>query len=374
MNTPALPSYLQSRQSQRVAEGAADGIGGSLPPHISIRGNNFTLVDAAGNKADVPTKYLDVCFVDRSEVVCKQYYENDFVDGADDPPTCWSANGVAPSIEAAKPQAATCATCDWNARGSDVSKLSGKPIKACRDEKWTAVILPLYPTMVFQFKVTPGSFKAWKGYTDKFKGQQTDLSDVVTRLAFEKDKNGVLTFEAISYIDEALFKAREQAAIEKKTDVLVGRNDRPIQGAIADLRHAPAGGGQAPLPASTAGGQTATPSFVPQGQPSGTLIPPATHTATAEGFAHTASPTEPARRRRRTKAEMEAANAAGAAQTPASPAPAGFGGGNAGPAPFRPEPAPAGAPFGIATQAVPPDPAMKGMLDNIFGSPPRSAG
>jgi hypothetical protein len=373
MNTPALPAYLQSRQSQRVAEGAADGIGGSLPPHISIRGNNFTLVDAAGNKADVPTKYLDVCFVDRSEVVCKQYYENDFVDGADDPPTCWSANGVAPSIEATKPQAATCAVCDWNARGSDVSKLSGKPIKACRDEKWTAVILPLYPTMVFQFKVTPGSFKAWKGYTDKFKGQQTDLSDVVTRLAFEKDKNGVLTFEAISYIDEALFKAREQAVIEKKTDVLVGRNDRPIQGALAGPRQEE----NRPLPASTAGGQTATPSFVSQGQPSGTLTPPATHTAPAEGFAHTASPTEPARRRRRTKAEIEADNARDRATNPAGAGQgAQFGGGNAGPAPFRPvdPPANAGAPFGIATQAVPPDPAMKGMLDNIFGSPPRSAG
>jgi hypothetical protein len=356
MNTPALPAYLQSRQSQRVAEGAADGIGSSLPPHISIRGNNFTLVDAAGNKADVPTKYLDVCFVDRSEVVCKQYYENDFVDGADDPPTCWSANGVAPSIEASKPQAATCAVCDWNARGSDVSKLSGKPIKACRDEKWTAVILPLYPTMVFQFKVTPGSFKAWKGYTDKFKGQQTDLSDVVTRLAFEKDKNGVLTFEAISYIDEALFKAREQAAIEKKTDVLVGRNDRPIQGALAGPRQEETRPLTAPVQTQPVSTTADSPAF--QANPS-----PAAPTA------------EPARRRRRTKAEIEAdnardraANPAGAGQT--SPQPSQFGGGNSGPAPFRPiDPAPAGAPFGIATQAVPPDPAMKGMLDGLFGKP-----
>jgi hypothetical protein len=356
MSQFALPTYLQNRQSQRVAEGAADGIGGSLPPHISIRGNEFTLVDAAGNKAEVPEKYLDVCFVDRSELVCKQYYENDYVDGSNEPPTCWSANGVAPSIEAITPQSATCATCEWNARGSDVSKISGKAIKACRDEKWTAVILPKYPAMVFQFRVTPGSFKAWKGYTDKFKGQQTDLSDVVTRLAFEKGKNGVLTFEATAYIDETLFNAREAATIEKKTDVLVGRNDRPIQAALVAP---PAGGGQAP-PLSPPAAQAQT--------------PPGFTTAASPAFGKSPSSAAPtaepaARRRRRTKAEIEAANAAGAAQA-VHPEPAGFGGGQAGPAPFRPEPAPGGGPpFGIATQAVDPDPAMKGMLDNIFGKP-----
>lgn len=368
MNTPALPAYLQNRQSQRVAEGAADGIGGSLPPHISIRGNEFTLVDAAGNKAEVPEKYLDVCFVDRSEVVCKQYYENDYVEGSNEPPTCWSANGLAPSMEASQPQSATCAACEWNVRGSDVSKISGKPIKACRDEKWTAVILPKYPAMVFQFRVTPGSFKAWKGYTDKFKGQATDLSDVVTRLAFEKGKNGVLTFEATSYIDETLFKAREAAAIEKKTDVLVGRNDRPIP---ASLPSGSQGAGQAQRPLleqpapNAAFGSTGT-------------APPLTQTAPLAGAA---SPSDPAslpggsqgagRRRRRTKAEIEAANAAQAG----NPATAGFGG--AGSAPFRPAEPPASAgqaaPFGIATQAVAPDPAMKGMLDNIFGQP-RGAG
>lgn len=380
MNTPALPAYLQNRQSQRVAEGAADGIGGSLPPHISIRGNEFTLVDAAGNKAEVPEKYLDVCFVDRSEVVCKQYYENDYVDGSNEPPTCWSANGVAPSMEASQPQASTCASCEWNVRGSAVSKISSKPIKACRDEKWTAVILPKYPAMVFQFRVTPGSFKAWKGYTDKFKGQATDLSDVVTRLAFEKGKNGVLTFEAASYIDEVLYKAREAAAIEKKTDVLVGRNDRPIP---ASLPGGSQSVGQAQRPLLE---QTEQPAPNAAFGSTGTA-PPLTQTVPPAAIASPSDPAAAGRRRRRTKAEIEAANAAqasnpasspggsqGAAQAgPASPAPAGFGG--ASPAPFRLRPAepPASAgqaaPFGIATQAVAPDPAMKGMLDNIFGKP-----
>jgi hypothetical protein len=344
MNVPALPAYLQNRKSQRVAEGAAEGIGGALPPHISIRGNEFTLVDAAGNKAEVPDKYLDVCFVDRSEVVCKLYYENEYEPGANDPPTCWSANGVAPSVEASQPQSATCATCQWNVRGSDVSKLSGKAIKACRDEKWTAVIAVKYPAMIFQFRVTPGSFKAWKGYTDKFKGQQTDLSDVVTRIAFEKQKNGVLTFEAVSYIDQPLYEARERAAVEKKTDILVGRNDRPIQAVIA-ARSAQEPNCQTPTHDSIGGIGGPLPDQAPTG-----------------------------RRKRRTKAEIEADQAKMTPATgfPTNVQPAGsFGGQTAGPAPFRPVDPPANAgqaaPFGIATTAVAPDPAMKGMLDGIFG-------
>jgi hypothetical protein len=366
MNQPQLPAYLQNRQSRIVSEGAADGIGGSLPPHISIRGNEFTLIDAAGNKQEVDEKYLDVCFVDRSDVVCKQYYEQDWTDGSNDPPTCFSANGIAPSIEASQPQSPTCATCQWNVRGSDVSKISGKAIKACRDEKWTAVILPKYPAMIFQFRVTPGSFVAWKGYVDKFKGQATDLSDVVTRLAFEKGKNGVLTFEAIAYIEQGVYDAREAAARENKTDVLVGRLDRPIPAAIAAPKSEAFEAGQKVMTGiqnGTFGVTSANPGFAPSAStpPNPGGLPPAD-----AGQA-------PGRRRRRTKAEIEAANAA--QEPPASGQKAQgatFGGGNAGPAPFRPSepPATAGgaaAPFGIQTHAVAPDPAMTQMLSGIFG-------
>jgi hypothetical protein len=377
----ALPAYLQSRQSRIVAEGAADGIGGSVPPHISIKGNVFTLVDAAGNKQvlsevltnaqgqqqTIAAQFLDLCVIDRSDVICKQFYEDDYVEGSDNPPTCWSANGVAPSIEASKPQSARCDICEWNRRGSDVSKISGKAIKACRDEKWTAVILPKYPAMVFQLKITPGSFVSWKGYVDRFKGQATDLSDVVTRIKFEGGKNGVLTFEATNYIDEALYSARERAAIEKKADVLVGRLDRPIQGVLA---------------APSAAGQEVTQFTAPQGQPLVTHTQQGTPTAPAQAFAPTASPFNlpggsqdvgqaPAtgRRKRRTKEEIAADNAR-AAPAGGRSAPFGqlIGGGQV--APFRPaEPAPATsnpAPFGLAP-AVAPDPAMSAMLDGIFG-------
>ena len=58
-----LPAYLQQRQSRTVTERAATGLGASMPPHISIQGNSFTLIDAAGNEQNEGGT-IDVCIAD----------------------------------------------------------------------------------------------------------------------------------------------------------------------------------------------------------------------------------------------------------------------------------------------------------------------
>jgi hypothetical protein len=230
-----LPAYLLNRKSTVLTERATQGMGGLLPPHISIGGNQFTLIDRAGN--DTPAgQVLQVCVVDISDVMAKRYYENDWVKGADDPPTCWSSNGIGPSRDATVPQSPTglCADCEWNKRGSDTSRISGKPIKACRDEKLLAVMIPSYRLdMLFQLVLTPGSFKNWIAFMAPFKQGNIDVSDVVIQVEFEAQVNGVLEFKPISYINEQTFAAREKALLEKATDEYVGRNDVPIGGRIA---------------------------------------------------------------------------------------------------------------------------------------------
>ena len=44
----ALPAHLQGRQSRNLAQKAIDNIGAGNPPHLSIAGGRFTLVDVAG--------------------------------------------------------------------------------------------------------------------------------------------------------------------------------------------------------------------------------------------------------------------------------------------------------------------------------------
>lgn len=341
-----LPDYLKPlTNAPSLAARAAEGIGSSLPPHISIGGNQFALIDVTGAEIPVDTKWLDVCVVDRSDVTCKMFFGKDWEPGATDMPLCFSMNGIAPSVDAAEPQARTCAECPKNVRGSATSKMSGKAVKACRDEIKLAFVIPPFMSegkpvdlaMLLQFTLTPGSFTNWRAYVEKFKGQQFDLRHVVTRLTFERDKSGVVEFNVRPYvqggpapwIDQATAVLVQKALESKATDLLVGRLDRPR-------------GGELPAPA-------------PQQQ----IAAPAQLVPSSNVVGETA----PAGRRRRTKAEMEAARATEAPQ--AQPLASGFA-----PAPFRPaDPPPAGtpqAPFGIAS-APPPDPGMQQTLNDIFG-------
>lgn len=297
MPTPNLPAHLANRQQRQLVDNAFAGMAGSLPAHISIRANRFTLVGADGARQTLDTTYLHVCFIDVSEAIGKLYYAYEYQDGSDDPPTCWSANGVTPSREAAERQARTCAECQWNVRGSDTSKLSGKAIKACRDEKWTAVTLasvdiaaqgqvtgmrPLYPDVLWQLRITPGSFKNWRGFVERCKSQQADMSLLVTRVAFEPDKNGVLTFQPVSWIDATIADIRDKAWASNVTDALVGRGE-----ALPALE-APACALQAPAAEREHEATVAA-------------------NAAANVLATTSDVAAPERRRRRTKAEMEAA-------------------------------------------------------------------
>lgn len=225
----ALPAHLQQQQLPRLSDRATEGMGSALPPHISIRGNEFTLVDAAGEETTIDTKHLDVAIIDMQEGLSKLYYGGkDWTPDSKDPPICWSANGIGPSKEAIEPQAPTCQQCPNNVRGSAVSKLSGASIKACRDEKWLAVIIDGYADLIFQFRVTPGSFKNWSAYSEKFKKQPFDIRDVITRLQFEKDKNGVVTFMPANWLTPELTDLRNKLVLAKATDGIVGRLDQPI--------------------------------------------------------------------------------------------------------------------------------------------------
>jgi hypothetical protein len=117
-----------------------------------------------------------------------------------------------------------------------VSKLTGKPIKACRDEKWLAVI-PIgvagVDKMLFQFRVTPGSFKNFKGYSEKFRGREIDMKDVTTRLTFDPDANGVVSFNTTEFVPLATAQVRELAYEKNSTDVFVGRSDAPASPPVA---------------------------------------------------------------------------------------------------------------------------------------------
>ena len=342
MVNPNLPAHLQNRQSRAVNQRAAAGIGSSMPPHISIQGNSFTLIDAAGNEQN-EGGVIEVCIADVSDVTCKRYYgDKKWTPDSKDPPVCWSSNGLGPSRDSTSPQNSICATCPKNERGSAVSAVSGAAIKACRDEKWLALIMPKYPTMIFQLVLTPGSFKNWRDFLKPFETHGVDISDAVVRIQFEPKVTGVLQFAAATtpqggaiWIDEGVFKAREGALIGKATDSLVGRNDVPIQGQLV-----------APAQTATVHIDHEAQAILAQG-------------AAPQPFGATPAQQPPTGRKKRNTAEV----------TPAQ-APA-FGGGAPTQAPFmsqaaQPAQTNGGTAFGMSEGAAP-NQALASTLDSLFG-------
>lgn len=369
MTQVQLPAHLQNRNVRTLTERASEGMGSTLPPHISIQGNSFTFIDAAGTEYQ-PILTFDAAIVDVSDFMNKRYFDKPWDPSSStyDPPACWSANGIAPSREAMKPQAVSCDVCPHNERGSKISALSGAAIKACRDERWIALLVPAMPQMIFQLVITPGSFKNWKAYTETFRNYGVELSLGLTRFSFKPKVNGELLFEHVGWVDEPTIAAVEASVREKKTDAIVGRTDQPrtlaASAAQAQITHttvlppneiarqevvAP----PAPFTPAPAAGQ---PTFQPMGA------------ALAEAGTQPSAPmaAEQPRRQRRTKAEMAAATTPAGPQSVQQPfVPAGTPAAAPQP-PFPVAAAPAAAQpqFGMAPGA-PVNPEMEAMLKNM---------
>lgn len=350
-----LPDFLKTSQAPRLAERTIQNLGAPTPPYLSIKGNKFTEIDATG--AEEPagehdkatnTFYYDCLVVDTLETESKIYYDKPYDPSKQSfsPPDCWSDNGVAPSRNASVPQHSTCSGCPKAEWGSAVSKVSGKGIPACgKYQKLALLPVPLMEgpeQMLFLLRVPPNSLSNLRDYLAKFRGQEFDLKDVITRIQFAPDQIGTLTFRATNFIEKPMYEVREQMYAKKATDILVGRGDQPRGGALPSM--APAQqlehkqDGADPLVNSSAHGAAMT-------QPQQTAAP----------VAATAPAAEAPKRRGRPKAQAEPTATTSVADTPA---------------PFRAEPTPqpngpAGN-FGIQ-QGVPADADLANTLKGVFG-------
>jgi hypothetical protein len=355
MATPALPDYLKNRPGPRLTDRLGDSLGMGAPPSVSITGGRFTLVDTAGSEQPVTTAangvpYLDAVVIDSLERISKIYYDHSYDPSQPGgPPTCFSDNGIAPSRNASHPQSSTCASCEKGAWGSATSRVTGKGIKACSDYQKLALMVPGLDG-IYLLRVPPNTLRNMREYNAKFKGSEFDVSDVVTRISFEKDVLGTLTFAAVSMIDQGIAQHRNEALAKKVTDQLVGRTDQPIQGAIAHSQHTEYAPGWGSM--SVAPGPAPQQEARPLPEPAPSAGSPPLPTVAAPTPAAITGPTGNGRRRGRPRATEATPQAVQA------------------PFPTQSNPVPAqpsqGAPFGIG-QGQAPDAGLNAALDNFFG-------
>lgn len=214
----------------------AAAVGSQRVPHLSLTGNTFTLVSDAENKKvvtridDEGVMYVDVHFVDANTALSKIFYKEKFSTKEEDQvaPTCYSDDGVAPSIQASEPQCDSCAQCPHNVWGTAVTDMGNKG-KACRDMWKTAVVVPEFSKeALFQLRVPPASLKAWNAYVASFAefkfpdGTEWTIGHVITRVYFEPGKQGIINFHAVRQANEQELTYLGHVQEENKATVLIG--------------------------------------------------------------------------------------------------------------------------------------------------------
>jgi hypothetical protein len=373
--TQPLPAHLQNYQTPDIGGTLAANLGSAMPPHVTIGGNRFTLVDASNVEIPVPTfdpqlgPYLDAAIIDVNPVMSRIYFGGNYDPTAEGVrPDCFSDNGIGPSVSASSPQAPTCAACprsEWTKVNQN-----GKKVPWCTQKQKVALLIPGFQTL-FLLAVPPNSHGPLREYVNLCKGNGANIADLLTRIWFVSQ--GTLGFRPVTWIDAPTAQLRQAAYIEKKTDALVGRNDtaRPA-GAIAppvqqvSAQVSPDGAIQSitvvnpgPNPAWPPKGQTQqvqqpgpfaqqippspqqsmpAPPIQGAGVPPGGFVtaqispgwlpstgnsqsvgapPTAASPSDLPGLPHSSGESAPARRRRRTAAEMAAAAPQGGQQTAA---------------------------------------------------------
>ena len=303
---------------RNLVEAVTAGLGAAAIPYVSLEGGSFTLLDSSGNEKPIETKYFDCVIIDSQvpaegeSAIQRVFWGERGTDGVvrpadgyagrsgvSKPPLCFSDNGVGASVQAQDPQSANCTVCQWK-QFNFVSKVDPtKRSTACRPVKKLAV-LPMEavewdakknPTVfdpiheaAFLIRIPVMSHDNLAAYGRKFKGQDFDITQVITRVSFVHGSVGLLDFNAIARVDDENDALIDKICDSHTTDVLVGRGDKPIQQMLAPPKEE-----AKPLPPPPPSGQApqaqAAP-FAEQAQPKQTRTrKPKTEAAPAGPFA-----------------------------------------------------------------------------------------
>lgn len=218
-----LPAHLQG-VNLGVTTALMQGIfsGGN---RISVKGSRFRLVVNGNEERVVEENYIDVILVAAAPAVSRRFYKGTYVPGADQaPPTCYSADGIAPPDDVKQKQSDKCMTCPQNVKGSKV--VDGYAAKACAYFRRLVAILPDDDRRtVFAFDANAMSLfgdstataKNLNDYIKMLATRGVDAGHIVTRMSFDTD----------SSVPKVLFKPQQFVTPAQLTTVqeMVGSDE-----------------------------------------------------------------------------------------------------------------------------------------------------
>jgi hypothetical protein len=169
----ALPAHLQNNQdaaARALADAASMASSSNSVPRVSLRGREFRFIEGGEEvlkkRDDIEVIILGV--EPEAGRMIKTFYKDGYKQGAKEPPTCSSDDGISPSPWVTTKQADLCAKCPKNSFGSAISP-NGKQTKACRDSKRIWIVRlddpkPIADRVQYGLNVTVASLKAFSEY------------------------------------------------------------------------------------------------------------------------------------------------------------------------------------------------------------------
>lgn len=129
-----VPAFLKGAELDETTKSLmGTGAGGK---RISIKGNIFRMISNGEEVATNEDRAMSIVIVRASPHTSRTFYKGTYKEGGKETPSCWSADGVAPSAACPEKQSAKCADCDQNVKGSGQDNS-----KACRYSRKLAVVL-----------------------------------------------------------------------------------------------------------------------------------------------------------------------------------------------------------------------------------------
>lgn len=210
-----LPAHLQG-VTLGVTDALMSGIysGGN---RIGLKSSRFRRVVNGVEEEVYEQLHLDVILLAAAPAVSRIYYGSQYSQsGENKPPTCYSADGIAPPVDLPTKQSEKCATCPQNIKGSKMD--GGNAYKACGYFRRLVVMIAdpgaagniVDDSRAYRLDVkSQGIFgdgganneKSLNDYIKLLKSRGVDAGQIVTRMSFDPNSSTPkLVFKPARYI------------------------------------------------------------------------------------------------------------------------------------------------------------------------------
>lgn len=205
----AFAPFVGKTANKELTEGVTSGF-----PIISFRGKVWR-VRKSGNEENYVNEEgeampsIELVLIRANPHPAKTFYDTQFEEGSNEPPRCFSADGIKPDPSIEKPIHSTCAACPKNVWGSKIAP-SGAKSRACSDVRRMAVVFAHEleekgaEATLLLLRVPPASLNPLKDYAEKMlepRGLQYFM--LVTKIGFDANvAHPKLTFKPKRLLNE----------------------------------------------------------------------------------------------------------------------------------------------------------------------------